>query len=231
MLSYSDMRETSFGDEDKHEVMSLADMQGETTDLQKATDEDFDEMRSSAFLPRLNLMTAKSAPCTAGEFPTNHYALIRDQQHQDLGKDVDVLVCSWRPMALAWGAETASSHDRKSEMFLDIQARADKKEDGFMWGYQTLVWIPSVGCFAVNFAGSPTARRAFPGIKALMKQPATFGSQKIDNGKNIWFGPTASECSTPFDMPPKDEYLTQMEKFNNPAESDVELAEEDDRAQ
>lgn len=227
MHSYGDIRETSFGE---NELMSLADMQGETA-IDKFTDEDFDEMRSSSFLPRLQLMTASSGPCKAGDFPTNHWACIRDQQYQDLNKTVDLLVCSWRPMALAFGSETASSHDRKSEMFLDIQERADRKEDGYMWGYQALVWIPSVGCFATYFAGSPTARRAFTGVKALMKQPATFGSQKIDNGKNVWYGPTAVECSTPFDMPPKDEYLKQMEKFNNPEESDVELAEEDERAQ
>ncbi len=223
-----DIQETSFGE---NELMTLGDLAGQGA-VQKYSDDDFDEMAVGSFLPRLQLMTANSAPCKAGEFPVNHWAFIRDQNSQDVGESLDVLVCAWRPMALAFGENTSSVHDRKSAEFLDIQARADKKEDGFMWGYQALVWTPSVGSFATYFAGSPTARRAFPTVKSEMNGPATFGSKKIDNGTHVWFGPTCVECSTPFDMPEKDEYQKQMEKFNNPVASKNELVvEEEGRAQ
>ena len=222
------IQETSFGE---NELVTIGDLAGSGA-VQKYSDDDFDALAAGSFLPRLQLMTANSAPCKAGEFPVNHWALIRDQNNQDVGDTIDVLICAWRPMALCFGENTSSVHDPKSAEFLDIQARADVKEDGFMWGYQALTWVPSVGGFATYFAGSPTARRAFPTVKAEMNGPATFSSKKIDNGTHVWFGPTCVECSTTFDMPEKDEYQKQMEKFNNPAESQNELvAEEDGRAQ
>lgn len=223
------IQETSF-EEEKAELMTLGGLSDKGA-VQKYTDEDFDAMASGSFLPRVQLMTSNSELCKAGEFPVNHWALVKDSKNHDIGETFDVLVCSWRPMALCFGANTASVHDPKSEMFLDIQKRADVKEDGFMWGYQALLWLPSVGNFVTYFAGSPTGRRAFPSVKSEMNGPATFGSKKIDNGTHVWFGATCVECSTAFDMPPKDEYEKQMEKFNNPAEPTKELAEEDSRAQ
>lgn len=225
---YATVRETSFGE---NELMTLGDLKGGS--LQKATEEDFTDLASGAFLPRLQLMTANADKCKAAEFPINHYALVRDQKYDDLGPNVDVLVCSWRPMALTWGEDTFAVYDHKSDAFLEIQEKANDKVDGNMWGYQVLTWVPAANSFATFFAGSPTARRMFGDIKALMDKPATMGSHKITGkGKNpnVWFGPTCDECSTEFVMPDKGSYTRQMEKFNTPSENVPELAEEEDDA-
>jgi hypothetical protein len=218
--------------DEKNELMTLGDLKGGS--LQKATDESFEESRTSAFLPRLQLMTANADLCKEGKFPINHFALVRDQKFQDLGTGVDALVCSWRHMALTWGEDTLAVYDHTSDAYLEIQEKANEKVDGNMWGYQVLVWVPACKSFATWFAGSPTARRAFPDLKALMDEPTTFGSQKITGkGKNpnVWFGPTHDECSTQFEMPSKAAYEKEMQKFNNPTVEAPELAEEDGRAQ
>ena len=57
----------------------------------KYSDDVFDDLASS-FLPQLRLMTASSDVCKSGEFPINHYALIRGSNREDLGTEVDVWV-------------------------------------------------------------------------------------------------------------------------------------------
>lgn len=213
----------------ENELMTLGDVSENS--LVKATDERFAKLQSGAFLPRLQLMTANADKCKSGEFPTNHYALIRDQNYRDLGKSVDVLICNWRPLALEIGEEIIACHDEESDLFKTIQARANEKIDGNLWGFQYLLWVPAAETFATFFCGSPTARRAAPHINALLTKAATLGSQKITGkGKNphTWFGPTAVECSTPFDMPTRSDFDREMEKFNNPPKQEVQMAEEED---
>lgn len=214
------VRETVFADE----LVTLESLQNQA--VQKHTDEDFDDLRSGAFLPRIQLMTANSSKCKAGEFPVNNYALVVDQDHKDLGSKVDVLVCAWRPMALETGNSIVSVYDKDSDIFKSIQDRSSDKDSGCMWGFQFLLWVPAASQFATFFCGSKTARRAAPSIKALMKKAATLGSTKIDNGTYTWFGPTCGECSTPFDMPIAVEFSERMEAFNNPPEDNTELSEE-----
>lgn len=231
-MLYAPIRETCFSDDEKHELMTLGDVKGGS--LQKATDESFEESQTSAFLPRLQLMTASADLCKEGKFPINSYALIIDSKFNDLGPNVDVLVCSWRHMALTWGDDTLAVYDHKSDAYLDIQEKANNKVDGHMWGYQALVWVAPAQKFATWFAGSPTARRAFPSMKSLMDELCTMGSRKITGkGKDphIWFGPTHDECTTKFPLPDKTRYEKEMEKFNNPPVDAPELAKEDGRAQ
>lgn len=215
---------------DQHELMKIDDLKEAA--LQRASDDDFDALQAaSAYLPRVQLMTSNSDKCKAGEFPVNNWALVRGQEYQDLGSEIDVLVCSWRPMALEIGDAVVTSYDRSSDTFQSIQERADESDSGCMWGYQFLLWVPSVGTFATFFCGSKSARREAPAVKARMDGPATLKSRKIEKGKYTWFAPTCHDCSTPFDMPPKADYLREMEKFNNPSEQQVELAQEEERPQ
>ena len=65
-------------------------------------DEAFDaSTKSGNYLARMQLMTANSEKCKGGDFPINHYALVTGSNMVDIGKDVDVLVISWRPKAIA----------------------------------------------------------------------------------------------------------------------------------
>lgn len=213
----------AFGDND----LILSDL-GTQLPASPFTDEVFDEMKTSTYLPRLQLMTSASAKVKDGDFPTNHYALVLDQDYTDLGKQVDVLILAWRPKAMDLGATIVTSFDPKDPGFLDIQKRSSQPNSNCMWGYEYLTWVPAAKAFATYFLGSKTARREAKKMKARLGAAATLGSTKIDNGKNVWFGPTTSDCSTPFDMPNRDETFKQIEEFNNPKAQGPELATDDD---
>lgn len=205
-----------------------------------ANDDVFDAIQSgSAFLPRLQLMTANAEKCKEGAFPTNHYARVSGTDFQDLGLEVDVLVCAWRPAAIGTDEEGGIiisydpmlDDDKKATgIFAKIMAQADDKENQAtnMYGPQYLVWVPATKEFMTFLMGTATARNASQGVKAQLLKPATLGSEKIEGKKHTWFGPTGKACSTPFEMPTAEEAEKQIQLFNNPPEPKVEAVEGDD---
>jgi len=221
----------SFMSDDGEETLSLSTLSAKKEALIKADDKAFEELQTEAFLPRVQLMTSNSQKCKDGAFTVNNYALIRGQEYIDIGQNVDVLVCAWRPMALEIGDSVISSYDPSTQTFANIKGRSDTPDSGCMWGFQFLLWIPQVAAFATFFMGSKSARRAAPDVKAQMNGPATLTARKIKKGKYTWFAPTCHECTTPFDMPSKGGYEQEMEKFNNPTAPEVELAAETSRPQ
>jgi len=198
--------------------------------LNKYDDEAFDATASATkFLPRLQLLTSNSAMCKSGEFPTNHYALVRDQKHDDLGKNVDVLLVSWRPKALQTQDTIISVFDPKDDEFQRIQERSlNVKDSGCMFGPEFLVWIPQIGEFGTFFMGTKSARREAGAVKALLQKAATLGSQKIETKKFTWFAPQVQACSTPFEMPAKTDLVAAVEQFNNPPKSEIEGVSEEE---
>lgn len=216
-----------------NELVKLDDLGSMPID--KHSDDDWDAAASSStFLPRLQLLTSNSEKCKTGEFPTNHYALVQDQKFDDLGKSVDILLVTWRPKALEVGNDAVISvFDPNNDEFQRIQERSLKENNsGCMFGPEFLVWVPQVGKFATFFMGTKSARREAGNVKGLMKQAATLGSQKIETAKFTWFAPQVSECSTPFDMPTKEDMLAAVEQFNNPPKNDMEgvSGDEEERA-
>jgi len=210
-----------------------------TNAVQTYDDTMFDAIKSGAdFLPRLQLMTANSAPCKAGEFPTNHYARVADNEFRDLGDTVDVIVCSWRPMALEQDDEDgvivvydpkADDTGKPTGEFARIQKKADSAGmNGCMYGPQFLVWVPSANEFMTFYMASKTARRAAPAVKARMYKAATLGSRKIETKDYTWFGPTCQACSTPLETPDEASLMEEINKFTNPPEPAVETVEEDE---
>lgn len=208
---------TVFADE-----LILSDM-GEMV-ASKYDDSAFDTLKDGAFLPRLQLMTSASKQCKSGDFPINCYAYIQDQDFKDLGKNVDVLICAWRPKAMSLGGTIITSYEQESDTFKQIQAKSNQKNSGCMWGYDFLVWVPATESFASYFCGSKTARREAPNVKARMHNRATLGSHEIKGDEFTWYGPTTSDCSTPFNMPGKEAFKAAVEKFENPSEEGPELA-------
>lgn len=218
-------------DEPKNEVAKL-DMLADLP--QKYDDSAFDAAtKSGKYLPRLELKTSNSEKCKDGSFPINHYALVRDQHMKDLGKDVDCAIIAWRPKAVNFGEMVIAVFDHEDPQFKKIEDDAEVNSQGNQYGVEFLVWLPEVKEFATFFMGSKTARRESPVVKALLGQAATLKSHKIPHKKYDYFGPTATSCSTPFEMPDRAELLEVVEKFNNPPKTEIEQEDEssgDDRA-
>ena len=193
--------------------------------LAKYSDDVFaNTSKSGDYLQRLQLMTANSAKCKKNEFPINHYALIRDQNHDDLGETVDVLVVTWRPKALDMNDGVISVFKPDAPEFIRIQEKSAEKDSGCMYGPEFLVYIPAKEAFATFFCGSKSSRREAPAIKALMTKAATLGSKFVETKSYSWQTPTVVACSTPFELPDMSELKKNVDKFNNPPDTEVEAA-------
>lgn len=198
--------------------------------IQEQSDEAWDaSANSNVFLPRLQLLTANSKKCKSGDFPINHYALIQDSKHDDLGKNLDVLVIAWHPKALETGEVIIEARDPESEEFQRIQEKSETKNSGCMFGPEFLTWIPSVKRFATFFMGTKSSRREAGNLRALLKKSASLSNQECKNKYYTWYAPAVSACSTPFEMPTKNDLLAAIEQFNVAPKNDVEgVAEEEE---
>ena len=201
-------------------------------------DSDFDAAtQSQKYLPRLKLMTAASKQCKDGDFPINMFALIRDQDHQEVGASLDGFVCAWRPKALDMsGSEVITVYDLKKDSdgkptgeYLRIQLKSEEKDSMCMVGPEFLVWIPEVGVFATYFMGSKTARRESKNVKGRMHMAVTLTSQKIETKSGYtYFSDKCTACSQPLTEPDQDKFAEVLKDFNNPQVEEVERVEEDD---
>lgn len=210
----------------ENELAKLDDLNG--LELDKYGDDDFDATaKAQSFLPRLQLLTANSSKCKSGDFPINHYVLINDQRYDDLGKNIDVLVLTWRPKALETGENIISVFEPDSAEFQRIQEKSGEKNSGCMYGPEFLVWIDSVKTFATFFMGTKSARRESGNVKARLKNSATLSSQECKNKSYTWYAPQCAGCSTPVGMPPKDELFAVVERFNNPPKPTMETVSDE----
>ena len=182
--------------------------------------------KAGDYLPRLQLMTAKSDVCVEGKFPSNHYAMIQDQNFTDLGLEVDMIPISWRPKAMEIGDQVIAIHDTKDPEFARIQEKAGEPDSGCMYGPEFLCWIPKVKAFATLLLGSKSARREAPGIQGKMHESITLQSKLVSKGKFKWQAICISTCSTPLDLPDKLKMMDEMKKFDNPPKQDIERADD-----
>lgn len=193
---------------------------GDLTEFAKVT-------QSGTYLPRLQLMSSNSDKCKAGDFPINHYALVRDQTFIDLGVDVDILIIAWRPKALdIGGEELVTSFDQASATFKDIQERSQAPNSGCMYGPEFLVYIPAQEAYATFFMGSKSSRREAPNVIAKLQGSGTLTSKLVETKRFKWQTPIIKGCSTPFDIPEAEDVQEQVDKFLNPKSSELEVAED-----
>jgi len=190
--------------------------------------------QASAWLPRVQLCIANSSVCQNDDFPVNHYALVRGKTHVDLGENCDVQIIAWRPKALEIGDPIVTVYDPKiidgqpTGEFARIANRSNTEQNsGCMYGPEFLIWVPMLKEFATFFMGSLSARMEADNIRTKLGQSMTLTSEKRSNKKFSWRTPIGSACSTPLDNFPSDEqFAAEVEKFNNPPEKNVEVAEE-----
>jgi hypothetical protein len=184
--------------------------------------------QSGDWLPRLQLMTANSKECKGGDFPINHYAIIRDQNFNDLGKSVDILLIEWRPKAIEIDEQIYAVYDPEHEEFKRIQEMSNTPDSGCMYGPEFLVWIPAVEEYATFFMGSKSSRREASSVRALLRNAGTLKSKEISTAKYTWWSPIIEKCTSSFDLPSKEEIAEQYEKFINPPDPGIERAPEED---
>lgn len=175
----------------------------------------------SAFLPRLQLFIAASELVKNGNFPMNHYGLVASKdQVEDLGKEVDVLLLSWRPRALDASDKSniRASSDVNSDLFKEIQENSKETNSGCMYGPEYLVWVPNREKFATVLFGSISARNEARNVHPLIKKPCTFKSRLIKTPKYSWQSMIVTPCSTPFMIPTEDIIREVIGEFLQPKE-------------
>lgn len=197
--------------------------------VSKYSTEDFESAtKSGDYLPRLQLMTASTDKVKDGEFPANHYALIKNQNYIDIGTEVDCLNLAFRPKALEMGDEVVITvFDVTNPEFKRIQEKAGEPGlSGAMSGPEYLVYLPVQQEFATLFLGSKSSRREAPNIQSRIGNAMTLKSKKVTTKKYTWFTVLATSCSTPFNLPDQTEMEEQVIKFNNPPIQEIETVDE-----
>lgn len=218
--------ETAVAVAEDNTPVTLADVQ--SLPASNFSDEAFEEATlSSKFLSRLQLMTSNSDKCKGGEFPINHFALIRNQEHKDLGESIDIIILGWRPRALQTGEEILTAFDIESDIFKQIMEKSETPDSGCMYGPEFLVWVSSVSEFATFFMGSKSARREAPQVQSHMHECITLVPKRVETKKFTWYTPEVRECSTPAaSMPGKADLDAVVHDFQNPPAQEIELADE-----
>jgi hypothetical protein len=204
---------------------------GEGGIVQKFDDKALDDMMTggAGFLPYIQLMTDSSKPVKRGEFPVNHYALVANQTHTDLGKEVDVVPLVWRPRAVEISDEDGvlSVFDNTDPEFIRIQEIAAKPGlNGCMCGPEYLLWLAQQQRFATFLLGSKSAKREAPNMSARLVKGATLKSKFIETKKYNWWAPVVVPCTADIQMPDAEEMQDVVAKFNDPPKQQKERAEE-----
>lgn len=181
------------------------------------------------FLPRLQLFSGRSDACSEGLIPINHYGIVDGDNIIDLGERVVIGVLAVRSKAMCTQGDVQCSYKQDSELFKQLVVDSGVKDSGCMYGPEFLVYIPSIKRFATYFMGSKTARREAKKFKPLMNKPAILDSKNIEKGKYKWRGPVILPCADQIELPPLEKLEEEVNKFRNPPEDTVEVAEEDGR--
>lgn len=196
--------------------------------------------RTTDYLPQVRVYGSESSIVKEGKFPMGHLGLYFSAENiVDMGDQFDCAVCFYRPRAsLVVGDQPISFYGNftdnawvcDSNEFQTFFAKAKAKEQGYLAGLEYLLWLPEVERFGLFFMGNPTLRRESALMKAMLGKAATVKIKLIKTKKFVWHGVSVLKCTTPFDLPDKDALLEEVDKFKNPANSQVELADDSDSA-
>jgi hypothetical protein len=185
-----------------------------SSDVAEYDDELFKKAsKTGDYLARLQLMTSNNDLVKGGKFPVNHFAIVRDQVHIDIGEAVDVLVVAWRPKALEIEEEITTVYNPDDDEFARIAA---KSEDNMscMYGPEFLLWFPENLEFLTFFMCSKSMRRESPHVKVFMRKACTLIPKEIPGRKYTWWSPIAIKPTTPLTvLPPDDKLKYEYKKF------------------
>lgn len=183
---------------------------------------------TGGFLPYVMLMSSNSAKVKEGAFPMGHFALSKGKDSlEDIGNAFSCVVISWRPKAMQYAPEVMSVFNPENSVFKDIQNRADNvPNSGCGYGPEFLIWLPEQETLATMFLGNPTGRQEAPNFLTFLGKLATINSHLIKTKKFSWHGPQIGRCNVEFQLPDWNGLTDQIQKFNNPPDTETEVAEE-----
>lgn len=196
------------------------------------------------FLPRIQLASGNDKYSKRGKIPPGHYGVPEgDDDIIDLGESIDVLPFAVRDKALdTTESPPIAVFDADDPVFKDIAERGLEKDSGCMFGPSFLVFERNTGKFYEFFCGNKSARiesgkfsnylpvneeqAAAFNVKAQPPQPLTMRAKYIERPRQAWYAPQVTKCSTPFtNLPSIEKIVEEINKFQNPKASDVEVAE------
>lgn len=194
------------------------------TEIANPYDQEFNDVATGGkFWPRLQLFGSNSDAVKEGKIEVGYGIIQSKDQIIPIGKQVDILVMSWRPLAMNVKEDPIiSTHDPKSTLFQQIKADADVQDSGAMFGPEYAVYVPEAECYCTLFMGSKSTRREAPKIKALIGRAATLKVVLLSNSKFKWHSIQCVPCSTPFNIPSVDEIKAKIAEFLNPPTDNVE---------
>lgn len=180
------------------------------------------------YLPALRVYGSSSTIVKQNKFPNGHFGLyFTADKVVDLGEQIDVLVIAYRPRAsiMMSDEQPINYFDPESENFIEVKNRGKAKEQGYMFGLEYLLWIPSVEQYALFFMGNPTLRRESSNVKGHVGKAATLKIKFIPSKKyGGWHGCETLGCDAPFDVPSGEEIKSTYDRyFANPVDTEVNL--------
>lgn len=192
------------------------------------TENEHRKIAGGGFLPRLQLFGGNSILCKKGKVPLGTYAVIKGKDNivHLLGDSVNILILSWRPKAIRFGAENVKSYYNPSHAeFRRIEIDSTQANSGCMYGPEYLIYIPSVNEICSFHFNSITMRQAASGMLPNVGKAVTCKVEFIEKGKFSWHGPVILNCSTPLQISaPNEEFHDlirgELTKFNNPKEEE-----------
>lgn len=191
---------------------------------------------SGIYLPYL-VITQGSSPLCAPPYSWNqgNFALKQSRSEvHNLGKELDVFICDWRPKAMFSDKSKnviKAIHDHQDPIFEEYKAKAEEKEKGYYWGYEFLLYHGTTGKFMTIYCNNPTLRRAAreKGFAYLHKK-CILATKPIQDKDYSWWGIDLLPLTTAFDNPmDKDTVTAQINAFKSVKEEETP-DEEDDAA-
>lgn len=202
------------------------------------------------FLGRLTLFASQSKQVAQGKIQGGHYGIPGPGESvTDLGETVDILPLAARVKAMDLsGEQPIACFDPESELFQDIKQRSGVKDSGCVYGPSFLVFERNSGKILEFYMGNGSGRYEAPkmgeflplneqqaealGVEAHGPLPCTLSAEFVERGRQAWYAPKITRCSTPINnLPPIEQIIAEVTKFVNEGSEEAapEVAKETKR--
>jgi hypothetical protein len=204
------------------------------------TKDDFDAASGSGdYLRRLQVMTGNSDLVKQEKMQLGTFALISQGEGEQLGKEVDLLLCAWRNKAMDINPDIpVIVYNRHHELWDDIKNRSFGQNSGCMYGNEFLCYMPEVNEYVTFYCGSKTLRNEAPKIVRFLPDggvgACTLFVKLINptNSPHSWHSAAVKECVTEISISDDDHFRKVVESFYNVPDVTgltEEVEEEDDQ--